>query len=146
MNNSLNLIKTIKSLFVNDNSDPVDGHCIHYYVEDRIIMSFVPKSNVIFPQITLNVSIDENISNLPSEYADLNIKVWYNNIPGAGILCRQCCDRVVELLDNKMNDLYDINNDCILRLIDKRSIIILSDEQKQQIYGSISFEIIFKKE
>jgi len=145
--NDLELIKTVRSILVADNTDPnsPDELCIHSFVEDRIVLANTVQ-NISLPKITIDVVIEDNISNLPAENSLMYINVIYDKSENdAEVKCRMCSGRIVSLLDNRPGYLKTINANCIVRLIEKVSSVFNYVSDKDVIVGTISFNIIFKK-
>jgi len=145
--NDLELIKTVRSILVADNTDPnsPDELCIHSFVEDRIVLANTVQ-NISLPKITIDVVIEDNISNLPAENSLMYINVIYDKSENdAEVKCRMCSGRIVYLLDNRPEYLKTINDNCIVRLIEKVSSVFNYVSDKDVIVGTISFNIIFKK-
>ena len=145
--NDLELIKTVRSILVADNTDPnsPDELCIHSFVEDRIVLANTVQ-NISLPKITIDVVIEDNISNLPAENSLMYINVIYDKSENdAEVKCRMCSGRIVSLLDNRPEYLKTINDNCVVRLIEKVSSVFNYVSDKDVIVGTISFNIIFKK-
>jgi len=145
--NDLELIKTVRSILVADNTDPnsPDELCIHSFVEDRIVLANTVQ-NISLPKITIDVVIEDNISNLPAENSLMYINVIYDKSEDdAEVKCRMCSGRIVYLLDNRPEYLKTINDNCVVRLIEKVSSVFNYVSDKDVIVGTISFNIIFKK-
>jgi len=145
--NDLELIKAIKTILVADNTDPnsPDELCIHSFVADRIILANIAQS-IALPKITLDVVIEDNISNLPAENALLYINIVFDkNEYDAEVKCRMCSGRITKLIDNKPELLKSVNSSCIIRLIEKISATITYIPDINCIVGVNSYNIILKK-
>jgi len=145
----LEIIKAAKKILVDDNSDPNVSNnefCIHTFIADRVYLSDIPLSSIEIPQITLSFDSGSGDDDLPVEHGELRTKIWYEQASyQARVKCRRCTARVSALL-NQNPEVFNANNSVItVRLCDKTSHNILVDPDTKMYYGSLVFDVTFKR-
>jgi len=145
----LEIIKAVRKILVDDNTDPNasnNEYCIHHFVEDRIYLGEIPLSNIELPHITLTLDSGPGDSDLPAEHGELRVKIWYEQVSHQSRTdCRRCAARVSGLLNQQPERINAANSSITVRLCDKASHDILIDPDVKAYYGSLVFDITFKR-
>ena len=145
----LEIIKAVKKILVDDNNDPDPNnneYCIHTFVEDRIYQGDSPISQLTLPHITISFDAGEGDGDLPVEHGELRVKVWFDQVSReARTKCRRCTFRVSALLDRQVNSINSANSNITVRLCDKITHVLLVDPDTNTYYGSLAFDVTFKR-
>jgi len=148
MAHNLNILKAIKSILVNDNTDvSATELCIHSYVGDKIYKSgVVAQPSALLPYITIDVIINNNdlSLNLNRLESEVSMFVFYGQEQSDAILKSNNCGwRVSALLDRQIGTLNKVVADDIrFRLFDFVKFIELFDEKNKIIYVKVIFNAI----